>query len=724
MMQTSRRRVSPGRAAGHTFLVLNLTLAVLLPACGGDSTGPEKPEVRLALAAGNDQFVLPGAVAELPLRVRVTDAGEGTPVDDIDVRWQITTGSGANLLSPEPSDEIGIASVRVQAGATAGNIVVEASADRLVGPPAEFTVRVVQAPTIDAALPAVVTAGAVVTINGNGFSSVPSENTVLFGGLRGSVQTATTTSIVATAPACILSRTTEVRVSLGPVTSNGFPVETVSGPVQSLDLMVGQAVQMDDPPVLACIDMSFAPVGSEFLVVASDVSPALDLDLRYELLGITGGVPVAIPGGARRAPTYDFASEFELGIRKRERMFGPPHEGESAPRGAAAVQEPVVGESRKFKVLKPDKKTSREITAVVRHVSDRAVLYVDEDAPSGGFSTADLVNFGQLFDDPIYETGTTTFGPLSDIDGNSRVIILLTPAVNALTPREQAGFIAGYFYGCDLVSEERCSDTNRGEIFYAMVPDPGGEFSAARSKIVVLRNVPAVLAHELQHMINFSRRGALDVLWLSEGMAHAAEDIVADEFLARGDFVHADEFRRANYQRAQLYLRQASAVSRLGIEAPGSLEMRGAAWLFVKHVAGHQGGAALLERMTGSTTTGAANVAAATGKAWSELSADFAVALWADGAPELSGSPVDSLFTFPAFDLRSAVAPFPGGFPALADTVPMQDFLLAADLPSASQKHLVLRRLGAGSGFRLAFTGPRGGPFATGIPALTILRIR
>src|SRR5690606_2216800 len=143
-----------------------------------------------------------------------------------------------------------------------------------------------------------------------------------------------------------------------------------------------------------------------------------------------------------------------------------------------------------------------------------------------------------LFDDPIFPTVTGAFGEPSDVDGNGRIIILFTPVVNELTPRGAAGFVAGFFYGLDLTEG---ANSNRAEIFYSVVPDPGGRYGDPRSRDDILRTVPGVLAHELQHMVHFHERMMRrqaprpEAVWLSEALAHMAEDLVADTLRARGD---------------------------------------------------------------------------------------------------------------------------------------------------------------------------------------------
>ena len=47
-----------------------------------------------------------------------------------------------------------------------------------------------------------------------------------------------------------------------------------------------------------------------------------------------------------------------------------------------------------------------------------------------GFTDLDLADLAMEFGDPVYPTITEAFGSESDLDGNGRVIILFTPAVN------------------------------------------------------------------------------------------------------------------------------------------------------------------------------------------------------------------------------------------------------------------------------------------------------
>ena len=231
-------------------------------------------------------------------------------------------------------------------------------------------------------------------------------------------------------------------------------------------------------------------------------------------------------------------------------------------------------------------------------------------------------------------------------------------------------------------------------------------------------------------MIHFNQRFLLrrvgtEVLWLSEALAHTAEDVVAAALRDRGQDADADRFAIANLQRASRYLADPGKASLISDEPPGSLEERGAQWLFIKYISGHFGGADVLRTLTQTTLSGVNNVTAVTGRSWSSLLADWSVALWADGAPELQGVTLEPRFTFTNIDLREEFARFGAAYPL-------------GPHPAA---HAGLRRAGHAAGrehglpapdrtraapppLNLNFAGQRGAPFSEPGPQLTILRVR
>jgi len=213
--------------------------------------------------------------------------------------------------------------------------------------------------------------------------------------------------------------------------------------------------------------------------------------------------------------------------------------------------------------------------------------------------------------------------------------------VNGLTERGAEGVIVGFFMGLDLI--ERQPDvllvtrfSNEAELFYGLVPDPTGEFSDPRSTERVIELLPGVMVHETQHMINWrykvtdrGQQGEPETLWLSEGMAHMAEELGGDAAYDAGDIDLANDLYSSNFGRLLAYLEEPSAYSLTVTEGSGTLEERGAAWVFLRWIA-DQYGDFIFRDLTQTPENGVANVAAQTGESFFRLFADWAVALWAE----------------------------------------------------------------------------------------------
>ena len=78
---------------------------------------------------------------------------------------------------------------------------------------------------------------------------------------------------------------------------------------------------------------------------------------------------------------------------------------------------------------------------------------------------------------------------------------MLTSVVNRMTEPSDPGFIAGFFDACDLMAKLACPNTNRGEIFYAIMADPNGVYGKKHPADDLLRRIPSTIAHEMMHMI-------------------------------------------------------------------------------------------------------------------------------------------------------------------------------------------------------------------------------
>lgn len=706
------------RAALFTFLV-----PVALVSCRETPAGPAEPRVSLAVFGDPIVYVAVGAAQTEPLHVAAVDATSGAPLRGIKVEWQVSSGGGSLTAATSDTDSHGVAATALRPGAS-GLHRVTAKAPRLVGAAPEIEVRVVAQPAIQSIEPQVVPAGGEVTVTGSGFSAAADQNAVYFDGIRGAVLSATTTQLRVRVPACLPARDVQVTVGLGAVVSSPRTVTTGGGTDAVLALAPGQVRTFTDPAELSCVRLPGGHAGSIYVVVVHNTAQALVPPAPFEFRSLTPRTPAAAVELRAPAPTEAWADAWERNLRRDEAQFREDARSRLLSPQAAAAALPAVGSAREFSVLNKDGGFSK-VGATVRAVTNRAIIYVDT-AAAAVMTADDVAYYGQVFDDPIYSGTTGVFGQPSDTDGNERVIILFTPRVNELTPRNENSFVAGFFYGCDLVARSRCSGSNLAEVFYSVVPDPTGRWSDARTQATVRAAVPPVMAHEFQHMIHFASRGnSSDVLWLSEALAHTAEEIVGEILLGRGQAAQAAPFRSANLQRAQRYLSATASTSLVGDESPGSLELRGGGWLFLKYLRGHYGGNDLLRRLTHTTRSGVANVVHETAQPWATLVTDFGMALWADGAPQLRG-PLDARYHFVDFDLRTSLGTIPGSFTLSPPVLGWRDFAVAGNLAAAAQQYFGLIAPADGSGLplNLVLAGHRGAPFtASSAVRFSVLRV-
>jgi hypothetical protein len=308
---------------------------------------------------------------------------------------------------------------------------------------------------------------------------------------------------------------------------------------------------------------------------------------------------------------------------------------------------------------------------------------------------------------------TGAFGFPSDLDGNDRVIILFTPSVNRLSPPGSKDLIGGFFFALDLLPT--LENSNAGEVFYVLVPDPSGVYGNVRDIDLVRSTVPSILAHEFQHMIHHNERiiegGASnrEALWLAEGLAHMAEDLVGEELRSRGRGAEADQYQRGNRKRASLFLTEPSEVSLIFAGGQGSLEERGAAWLFVEYLRGQTGTESVLGLLTGSTATGTVNVEAVMGIAWADLFSDWSAALELERQVSVRGAlPLRDELLFLGFDLMEALEMGGDGFPSTPLIRDSGDFSDQGRLWSSSGAYFLLTTGNGGMGVSLS--GLNGGP--------------
>jgi len=323
-------------------------------------------------------------------------------------------------------------------------------------------------------------------------------------------------------------------------------------------------------------------------------------------------------------------------------------------------------------------------------ISTQAIVLADTLNPTGGFTTADYQRFAARFDTLVYPLDVNNFGQPSDIDGNGKIIILFTRAVNELTPANSSSYVGGFFFGRDLFpltdtpQAQGCAGSNTSEMFYLLAPDPTGAINNNVRRTGFVDSVTtSVLAHEFQHLINASRRlyvtqNVLDFeeQWLDEGLAHEAEELLfyrESKLSPRSNIPLAtlqasnqvriafNEDMASNAGRYRSYLLKPSENS--PFRGDDSLETRGATWSLLRYLADRKAGSAgasdapTWQALVSTARTGIDNLSSVFGADLPARVRDWNIAHYTDDL--VTGVP--SEFTHPSWNFHNI-------YPALSGT--------------------------------------------------------
>jgi hypothetical protein len=740
------------RGLGFGLAALGAAAAL---ACGGSDPVEPIPSYTVVSLAKAPLSAPAGSELPAPLQVEVRDP-DGTPVRGVAVRFQIVTGRGASLTdtlvatSPE-----GIGSTRLRLGPSRDSVVVAGSVrgqeDRGVtfrifpGAPPELL-------TID---PSVFAAGDTLLLRGNRLLAGSAGDDVFFGSARGRVVGQPSDSLVRViVPPCLAVGNLAVSVRVGTATTNPVVGTAVSrGAPLALAVGEGLAVRGADA---GCVRLATA--GQRFILVPQFATYADSVpSTRPFTLSVDALSPVASAGDSGgptpTGGTVTARTAFELMLRSTEqqiaRTLSRPASERALEPGAPALDRarlaqapvPALGSTRSFHVLtRLDGTTFGTATARLRYMGTNILVYEDLTAPAPlGDST--VAALGDLFDRTLYPIDVQTFGSESDVDGNGRVIVLLTPLVNGLTPASQcatAAYVPGYFYGIDL--DTRNKNSNRAEIFYAFVPDPKGERSCPHTLDDVLGLLPATFLHEFQHMISFNqhvlvRGGPVEAIWLNEGMSHIAEELGARHFDAQFPAPagrsqpsqllpdSALPFVRGDLDNASLYLGSTPSHSVTAFQNLGTLEERGAAWLFLRWL-GAQKGDAVYARLEQTGLRSGQNVESAAGETFTALFGDFTLALYADSIPGLARSAVSPRLRMGPRPLRELMTRGLGrtSYPLTVRSAPPPGFPTSGTMVQGTALYYQLTVPAGGVAVR--YSAPNGTALSAAlVPQLGVLRI-
>lgn len=500
-----------------------------------------------------------------------------------------------------------------------------------------------------------------------------------------------------------------------------------------LQLAVGQHLIIDPASSRGCLRLPPADAnGAKYLMVLASTTPVRSSS------GVQGPylLRASSPGGVAAGPSEDagaaaapgqtsgrvsVAAAFDAALREREREAL----AEARARGGLVAAPPIagaaptLGEIKSFKVCTNLQCSAfGNVAATARFVGQHVAIFLDNTVPTASpLQDEDLTELGVAFDTFHYGIDTTAFGRESDIDGNGVVLILMTDAVNDLTPDCTNGRVIGYFYGGDLLGGVNSNNT---EIFYTLVPAPQTAQCAAATRRQVVENLKPTLIHEFQHMISFNqhaliRGGSAEETWLNEAMSHYAEEL-GGRLIPNSECAPTFTSCRSQYTGGDIlnaydYLRDTEAHFLIYPTASsGSLEERGSAWLFLRWTLDQYAvdtilAAATTRALVATTLVGVANIAAVTGGSFATMVPEWLLAIFLDDGTDLPEEPTGRL-RYKSWGLRSIwtnllnQSVFPAGFPIPVDVI-HGSYIRSGTLRGGSGRHFMISQTALGAAIDL-----------------------
>ncbi len=762
-------------------------------------------EVRLTTSAGDGQSAESGTQLPLPFTVTAKTPG-GVAAGGVRIVWAIASGpDGAHLTSDTTfTGADGHTQNLLTLGSGQGDYAVRAFATGGVKTDtATFTAHAVgqlqSSVHVDSVSPSPMVPGQDATLYGSGFGTGAAE--VRIEGASAQVLAVEPGRLRFQVPAftdrCLPARSVGVRALVGGQPSNGelVPVRP-SG--TALALAVGQTATLSGQAALACLQLAASDSASHYLLVAGNADRTAEGITPLRLILRTAPVTSAAVASAevrvrsaaaeqpaRRADLYAMAirvRQAALGELARRRVAGT---GLALRRSQAArfATVPKTGDTLSFSfAVKPDltvscDATSDRVHGVVRVVTPHALVVEDTAAPAGGFDGATLDRLATEFEDVDYPSDVQYFGTPSDLDGNGRVVILLTPRVNGLTPRGSSVIAGGFFLPLDLVDKgdaqggglkgpdgETCSASNEGEVLYMPVPDPNGQYSDPARTDQILRSDRNTMPHELQHLISAEVRlvqrggdfNSVEEVWLGEGLSHIAEEVAGFRVMQRSagqnlawspilnDQRTLDQFNTFeldNFARLEFYMLQPNAAPALATTDPGgasSLQMRGFAWALLRWLADRLGPGAepaffrSLASGGSGLSRGIANIEQATGMRWEDLLAQFDLAMALDDQAPAGSNPAYQVTTWnlPSIfqglhDNPTSGSRFPLAYPLVMTSLGFETGAVDFDVHASTSAYFDMTSDQASPAVAIQLASQSGGaPPASSSPQVLVVRLR
>jgi hypothetical protein len=509
-------------------------------------------------------------------------------------------------------------------------------------------------PVITGVSPASVSPGDTVTVAGSDFAPAFQDNDVYFNNpLRATAPfSGSATSLRVVVPEDAATGPVRVSVPDQPVAGVG-PEVTVNRDVGEVWVFAGSG----DDYVLS---LPFTAPNTQYLLVPHSANPSAPFTQvhNYNISSAEATTaPVAKALGGAGGPMVTVQTWFDQHRRRQlDELLETvdPSALAGYGRGARVKRAPEApADFRQFNVLNTavgsltNPANYDDVTAELKYDGAFCTVYQDVDTlATGNFTAADFVEMGQFFDTQGFPSDTLYFGRESDIDGNGKVIILISGRINGLaatvTGWDSTFFIGGFFSQIDMFrpgTPQVPDGTSNGlEIFYMLAADPSGSYLPPINfpRANTREENKQTLVHEFQHLISYSYRlfnfgaRAAQQTWLEEGMSHMAEDLVGRN--------------TSNVGRANYYLSDPGAVSLEHDGAP--LNQRGGIYLFMRYL-GDRFGEDIYKQIVQSSCAGRSCIEAVTGENFYTTFADFLATLYLSGR----GITSDGTYNYTSIDL-------------------------------------------------------------------------
>lgn len=246
--------------------------------------------------------------------------------------------------------------------------------------------------------------------------------------------------------------------------------------------------------------------------------------------------------------------------------------------GFAAAQNSASDE-KTFKIIQSFSDTSQytELNTILIYEGDNVHLYLDErdyDSLSSD-QVSQMLDKVEHFDTEVAPQEYEMFGQPSDVDDNGVEYIVATREVNEYY-NTLGSFVTGYFYAGDTFASDINPGSNEAEVVFTIVPDADGTHGAYVSDTIYFENIfEGVIAHEVQHCINFNERylqnnASIELPALNEFLSHLAEDMLNN----------MDSTGNENYSRIASGL---SNLQNIDIFGGTALAQRGIGYLLIRY---------------------------------------------------------------------------------------------------------------------------------------------